>query len=371
MREIDAELRLLGKWLEGRSGIESVSILAEAAEPIALLVRRTIPAARLHLIVGNARELDALRNHPRLAEASVAAAGDFGVVEDPVDLAVLRSSGFDGKQRTRERIASARSKLKAGGSLLVLTHKKRGARDQLATLEDTFEAAAIAARGGGGYRILTGTIPAVRDSVSPREAVSSPPTEGALGRSKIDEEILGRHFSFWTHDSVFSKGRVDPGSRLLLKTLAATGEQAPAEILDLGCGYGVMGIVLARLYPDSLVTLIDIDAQAVELSRLNSVLNDTPNTRVVLSDGLQEVRSERFDLAVTHFPLHIPRRELERLLGEVREALRPGGLLYGVMLGAFDLRPLVRSVFGSVDTVRETKPPEYEYAYRILKTCRS
>ena len=91
---------------------------------------------------------------------------------------------------------------------------------------------------------------------------------------------------------------------------------------------------------------------------------------MVLSDGLGQLPGERFDLAVLHFPLHIPRDELERLLTEIHDALEPGGCLYGVMLGAYELRPLVRRVFGDVETLKETREEDTESAYSILRACR-
>src|SRR5439155_85052 len=77
----------------------------------------------------------------------------------------------------------------------------------------------------------------------------------------------------------------------------------PRAILDFGCGYGVMGVVLARRFPAVMVTMVDIDVGAVQLARQNAELNGVDaRTRVVLSDGLRELPGERFDLAVIHFP---------------------------------------------------------------------
>jgi 16S rRNA (guanine1207-N2)-methyltransferase len=357
MRDVDKELELLSSWLRGREGIRSVSILGSPLEPVALLVRRQLPGATLRLVVENARELEAVRGNRDLAGASVEVGSVFGA--PTADIAILRISGYDGKERQAERMASARRHLAAEGTLLVLTHTKRGAKSQLAMMEEIFGRADVAERGGGGFRVLAARI---------RETGAATQAPAAGERPKIREELLGERLELWTDAAVFSKDRVDPGTRLLLETLPPL---APKAVLDFGCGYGVMGIALARRHPGSRVILVDVDAQAVELTRANVALNGVEgNTRAVLSDGLRQIPEERFDLAVIHFPLHIPRDELERLLAEIRDALEPGGCLYGVMLGAYELRPLVRRVFGEVETLRETREGEHESAYSILRACR-
>ena len=133
-----------------------------------------------------------------------------------------------------------------------------------------------------------------------------------------------------------------------------------------------MGIVLARLLPASRIVMVDVDVAAIAASRENAVLNKVDDrTRAVLSDGLKQIPEERFDLAVTHFPLHIGRDELNRLLIEIRNALEPGGRLWGVMLNAYELRPLVQRVFGNVDTIPVNARTEEEGAYSILRASRT
>ena len=362
MREVNKELELLEPWLRERKDVRSASILGAPVEPVALLVRRILPDAIVRLVVDNARELEAVQARSELTGVAVAVGAAFSAVEGPAELAILRIGDFENKERSRMRIASARRHLTEGGTLAVLTHTKRGAGSQLALMEEILGRADVAERGGGGFRLLVAQ--ARKDGLSTAETACP---EAGAGEARIAGELLGERLEFRTNASVFSKDRVDPGSRLLLEALP---QDSPRAVLDLGCGYGVIGIALARRHPGSRVTMVDIDAHAVELARANVALNGVErNTRVVLSDGLRQLPGERFDLAVIHFPLHIPRNELERLLTEIRDALEPRGCLYGVMLGTYELRPLVRRVFGDVETLKETRKEETESPYSILRAC--
>ena len=325
---------------------------------IAARLRQALPHATVHVIAETAREFD-----DAVAGRHAAVVGeDFDATPERVDVAILRIGGYEGKQRQGERIRSARNILGPTGTLFVLTHTKRGSNGQLAMMKETFTSAEIAARGGGGYRVLT----ARGTEKVPTPAEAPVPTEEL---TVVVEEILGVQVRFRTNEAVFSKDRLDPGTRLLLETLP---DELPGRVVDVGCGYGPMGIVLARRHPEIDVTMLDIDAQAVRLAQENVMLNDVAkNTRVVLSDGLAALPGERFGVALVHFPLHIARNALEELLQQVRGALVSGGCLYGVMLRAYELRPLVQRVFGNVETLREVDGDSQSSSYAILKACRS
>lgn len=353
------ELGYLSEWLEDAGQIKSLAIVGSPIEMLAGVVRRCVRSAPLFLIVQGAKELDVFRATD-FGRGSTAVGMDFDAIDGLVEVAILRIGGYEGKEMIRRRLQSATRRIELGGTAVVLTHTKRGASTQLAMLRELFGNGEIVARGGGGFRILAARLTA--------ETMRTPTTATPCGESHISEEVLGESFEFVTSPAVFSRDRIDSGTRLLLETLPPV---SPRTILDFGCGYGVMGIVLARRSPSSRVTMIDVDVAAVDLARANAALNRVDErTRIVLSDGLTQLSGERFDLAVTHFPLHIPRGELERLLIEIRDALEPNGCLYGVMLNAYELRPLVERVFGNVETVGVDAEKNAERAYSIVRACR-
>jgi 16S rRNA (guanine1207-N2)-methyltransferase len=137
-------------------------------------------------------------------------------------------------------------------------------------------------------------------------------------------------------------------------------------MLDLGCGYGPVGIVLAAVYPQASVVLADVDSRAVSLATQNVALNGlTGRADVRLSDGLRHLGGLTFDAIVSHFPLHVPREEQTRLLHEARDALSERGQVYLCELAAYDLRPAMRAVFGHSRTVAEGRAGSGD-RYRVL-----
>ncbi len=104
-------------------------------------------------------------------------------------------------------------------------------------------------------------------------------------------------FKFVVANTLFSTFKIDVGSNLLLKTIKV---DSPKQILDLGCGYGTLGIVLASLFPEAKVTMVDKDLLAVRYSRYNCSLNKVSNTQVMGSVGMESVPPESYDLIVSN-----------------------------------------------------------------------
>jgi len=145
-------------------------------------------------------------------------------------------------------------------------------------------------------------------------------------RSRLVRWLDGDHeFGFRTAAGVFSRGGVDRGTRLLLEAVDVTGAQ---NILDLGCGYGVVGVVLARRAPQARVVLIDVNPRAVALAAENIGLNDATNAEAVCGDGCGPVAGRRFDVIAMNPPIRAGRAVVLRLLREARECLTPAGRLY-------------------------------------------
>ena len=176
--------------------------------------------------------------------------------------------------------------------------------------------------------------------------------ERARAEIQFDVRLRGRDFSFLSASGVFSRGAVDDGTRLLLETV----DVRPADrIADVGCGYGVIGIVAARCAPAGHATLVDSDALAVELARRNLALNGVSNAEALVSDGLAAVHDHSFDLVLSNPPLHAGERTLRRLTDEAYDLLVPGGRLVYAIHKAYDARPIITAVFGAVTTLAETR----------------
>lgn len=161
----------------------------------------------------------------------------------------------------------------------------------------------------------------------------------------------GRAFQFRTAAGVFARRGVDRGSRLLLETVDPSGAQS---MLDLGCGYGVLGIVMAARAPQARVVLVDVNPRAVALAKENVTLNRVGNADVRCGDGCAAVAGETFDLVLFNPPIRAGRDVVLRLLREAHGCLARHGRLYLVartQQGARTLGRLAGTIFASAAEV--------------------
>ena len=137
----------------------------------------------------------------------------------------------------------------------------------------------------------------------------------------------GTDLVFRTDAGVFSRGEVDTGTRLLLEALP---EKMEGEILDLGCGWGVIGISIARKWPETRVTMADVNTRALELSRENAKRN---RAEVICaeSDGMAAFKGKAFDAVVTNPPIRAGKQVIYKMFADAAACLKPGGALYLVI----------------------------------------
>lgn len=140
----------------------------------------------------------------------------------------------------------------------------------------------------------------------------------------------GRTLTLETRHGLFSARSIDGGSALLLRELEAVPPQARA--LDLGCGYGAIGLALAARWPEAQVTLVDSDIRAVESACANIAANGLANARALLSPGLRELGDETFELIVSNLPAQAGNDALDEILLEARDHLAEGGALVVVVV---------------------------------------
>ena len=115
----------------------------------------------------------------------------------------------------------------------------------------------------------------------------------------IEVEIKGVALSLETAAGVFSPRRADRGTLAMLSAV----EFAPGmKVLDLGCGYGLVGILAAKLCGGEGVVLCDVDPLAVEIARKNAAANGVGGVKVVLSDGFKALDDTGFDLILSNPP---------------------------------------------------------------------
>ena len=113
----------------------------------------------------------------------------------------------------------------------------------------------------------------------------------------------GHGLNFMTDAGVFSKGELDTGTRLLLDALP----DVYGDVLDLGCGWGAIGVAVKKKYPAAHVTMVDVNRRALELCRFNAVRNGI-TAECLESDGMAEVMERTFDFIITNPPIRASSR---------------------------------------------------------------
>lgn len=181
----------------------------------------------------------------------------------------------------------------------------------------------------------------------------------------IHARLRGREWTFRTDRGVFSPVGVDAGTRLLAETL----ELRPTDqVLDMGCGYGVLGLVAAALVPSGRVVMVDVNERAVTLARENAAAAGLSNVEVRQGDGTAQITEGGFDVAVSNPPIRAGKATVHRLMREVYDCLRPGGRFYFVARTAQGAKTLARDAAGIFDQVEEI---ERGGGYRVYVATRA
>ena len=160
-------------------------------------------------------------------------------------------------------------------------------------------------------------------------------------------------FKFYTGNSVFSKKGVDFGSMLLAETVIAENNGFDGNILDMGCGYGPIGIMTASCLPQCRVTMADINERALELANMNIGANRVQDRVKVVSSNAFERIADMYDMIVTNPPIRAGKRVVFSFYEGAYAHLKLGGRLYVVIQkkqGAPSSRDKLELVFGNCDT---------------------
>jgi 16S rRNA G1207 methylase RsmC len=166
-------------------------------------------------------------------------------------------------------------------------------------------------------------------------------------------ELRGRRFTFHSTWGLFSPREVDEGTQLLLQHLEVSAQD---DCLDLGCGYGPIGLTLATLAPEGRTLMVDKDFVAVAYSGLNAEVNRIPNVRAQLSDGFRHIDPDlRFDIVASNIPAKVGKEALSLYLHDARARLRPGGRLYIVTINGLRqfMKRNLSEVFGNYEKLKQ------------------
>ena len=142
---------------------------------------------------------------------------------------------------------------------------------------------------------------------------------------RIAVRALGNELTFFTDAGVFSRDGLDRGTEVLLNALPPLS----GRVLDLGCGWGAVGVALGARWPELDIVMTDINSRAVELARRNLAENGVTAT-VIRGDGFAAVEG-CFDAIVTNPPIRAGKEVVYGLFARAKDHLKPGGALYVVI----------------------------------------
>ena len=271
---------------------------------------------------------------------------DAVVVEAPKD-----------RKLARRWLVEAQAALKTGGQLFVAGANEHGIRSVIADAEALFGSALVLAYKKGN-RVARAINVA---GAAGRPVWASEPGIAPGTWYEFDVDLHGRAFQLRSLPGVFAYDRLDEGTRLLLTTLAPSQH---ARVLDIGCGYGIIGMVAAHLGA-SHVDLVDANLLAVAAAGENIARNRIANAQVVAGDGIRAVAERRYDLIATNPPFHVGGAvdyEVARtFIDYARRVLMPNGQLLLVTNQFIRYDQLLRSTFERVECLAQTA------SYRVLR----
>jgi len=193
----------------------------------------------------------------------------------------------------------------------------------------------------------------------PEHYYSQQPSSKEEKRTFVDN-LRGRSWTFQTNAGVFSKGGVDFGSRLLIETMEIPED---ADVLDMGCGYGPIGLSAAYLAVKGRATLVDVNERAVELARENAARNGISNVEILQSNLFERLQGRRFRVILCNPPIRAGKQVVHAIFEQAREHLLSDGKLWIVIQkkqGSPSAWRKLQELYGKVEEAAKDK------GYRIF-----
>jgi len=185
-----------------------------------------------------------------------------------------------------------------------------------------------------------------------------------LTTKKVHAFVRGKESTFMTPSGVFSYGRIDRASLLLCESATIKSDW---DILDLGCGWGFVGITLKKVFPDTNITMTDVNQRATKLAKENAKHN---NTKVIIKYGnlYEPIKNKKFDTILTNPPMKAGRKLCYDIIEQAPKHLKSNGLLQLVAnnnKGGKMLKKKMEEVFGNAETIAK-KSGFHVYISKVL-----
>lgn len=172
----------------------------------------------------------------------------------------------------------------------------------------------------------------------------------------FDWNVNNTRFVFNTSNSVFCKHNVDFGSMLMIETFLENEQSLNGSILDLGCGYGPVGVILGRLLGDVQITMVDVNQRALNLAKMNAETNKVSNKVNIKESSAFENITDKYDRILTNPPIRAGKEVVYSFFEGSYDHLNDGGKLYVVIQkkqGAKSAIDKITSLFGNCETINK------------------
>lgn len=170
---------------------------------------------------------------------------------------------------------------------------------------------------------------------------------------KIEARLKGQQMTFTTDAGVFSRDRVDFGSKVMIE---AIDERAfsMGEVLDVGCGYGPVGLSLAKANPALHIDMIDVNERALELAKKNAELNGVSNVSIFLSSIYEQIEKQTYGAVISNPPIRAGKQTVHKIITDAKEHLADNGVLIIVIQkkqGAPSAKKVMEETYGNVTRI--------------------
>jgi 16S rRNA (guanine1207-N2)-methyltransferase len=181
---------------------------------------------------------------------------------------------------------------------------------------------------------------------------------------RMEVTLRENRLMLYSDRGVFSKGGIDFGSQLLIESIEVGNS---AKILDVGCGYGPIGLALAKESEDRQITMVDINERALSLAKKNAQVNNIHNVHIIESDVLSAIEDSDYDYILSNPPIRAGKHVVHQLLEESYHHLKSAGELWIVIQkkqGSPSAYKKLEDLFKKVTEVTKKK------GYRIFRAIK-
>lgn len=348
--ELDPAAALLLDHLE--VGVaDRVDVLNSGSGVVGALAALAAPGGRVRLAD---RSLVAVEASRRTLAANGAEGAEVHLSQGLAHLGGATSDAVvvrlpQGKVPALQLLWDAHRLLRPGGRCWIAGGNDEGIRTALRQMEELFGSSTLLAY-RGGHRVGVGVRGEAGPPASPEPAARWVEADSF---HELTIETRGGAYEIRSRPGVFSWERFDRGSQALVEAM----EVRPGDgVLDLGCGYGIVGLAAARLEPTARVTMLDVDVEAVRSAARSAEANGLADRcEALVSDVAGAVRERRFDLVVANPPFHVGKAtDLDVPAQFIRDAaavLRPGGRLLLVANRTLPYERWIEACFGAYRSV--------------------